>query len=187
MTTEYEKLYRRLLRRETHDSRTTPAVFVATVAAVLAAGTITITVIALAAPGTGETIGNSVMDALGNRLVLTVAATLLLVLGAVAMSLALSPGRRTRHALITNRAGVVVESAGLAESIASTVARNCGLQRRQVRASVHRRRLVTVTVRPISGVPVDADAITEAARSTTSALGLRLRPRVYVSDEGFVA
>ncbi|WP_293696028.1 hypothetical protein [uncultured Agrococcus sp.] len=183
----HERLYRRLLRRETRASRTVPAVIAATCVALLTAGGLVAGGLALFLPERLDTVAATVTDAVNDPVVSVTAGCVLLLLGVVGFLLAILPGRRTRHTLITDRAGVVIESYGLAESVATTVARSCGLQRRQVRASVHRRRLVTIMVRPVSGVAVDHDAVEEAARSTTQALGLRLRPRVLVQREGSVA
>ncbi|HIY67337.1 MAG TPA: hypothetical protein H9830_13810 [Candidatus Agrococcus pullicola] len=184
---EHDRLYRRLLRRETHASRTAPAVAAATLGAVFAPVVIIVGVLALLVPSLFESVVAIVRDAASNPGVAAAVGGALLVVGAVFVLLAILPGRRTRHTLITDRAGVVIESSGLAESIATTVATACRLDRDQVRVSVHRRRLVTVTVRPVSGVSVDRAGIEAATRSTTVTLGLQLQPRVVILREGTLA
>ena len=188
MTSE-GNVYRRVLRRETHASRTAPAVVVAAVLllAILAAGGLTVWA-GLDAGGRdlAGRVGAVLEDAVRNPVVLSVTAAVAALIGIVLLGLALSPGRRARRGRATGRAALLVDDGVLADAVAAAVAARCGLARRQVVVTMARRR-ADVRIRPISGVAVDEHGAKEAAVSALSALGFSAPPAVTILPQGVLS
>lgn len=180
--------YRVLLRSHTRSARAFPAVTVAVIALLLTLGVATLLVWSLIDPPVGTAVRDRVDEAAGRVqpwLQITVGVVLvLLAIGFVV--LALTPGRRHRRVRITERAALVVDDAVIAGGVADIVARDCGLDRRQVSAVVSRRN-VTVRVVPTSGVEVDRDAATRVASDLLERLGFPARVDVSVEKKGVVA
>lgn len=171
--TDHRSLYHRLLRRETHASRSVPTVVVALLLLVLVAWVGTES--ALAALGRPallaslvdlpDTLAATATDA--PALVLAVGAVTVLV-GLVLLVLAVAPGRRGRHALDDARVAAVVDDEVIAAAAARR-ARSAGrLGASQVRAWVSRRRVGLDLVRS-SGVALDDEAVLAAVRDDLAA------------------
>jgi hypothetical protein len=116
---------------------------------------------------------------------LTAAGALLGAAGIMFLVLAAAPGRRSRHALGSPRAAVVADSEVIAAAISRTARRVAGIAPAQVSTTVGSR-AVSVTVRPTSGIPVDADAVKTAVEVelATYALRRRMRSGVHVTTRG---
>jgi hypothetical protein len=188
MTSE-RTIYRRVLRRETHSSRTSAAVVAASVAiAILAAGVIGGVWGLLDPRVVGEArVWFDEAIPVGNRAAASVAAGVIaLLLALVLIALAVGPGRRARRARTTERVALLVDDGVLADAVADAVALRCGIDRRQV-ATTLGRSSVTVRITPTSGIRVDDDAAAAAASSTMTALGFTATPRVRVESGGVVA
>ena len=93
--------------------------------------------------------------------VLVPAGLLVFILGLVLALAAVLPGRRARFAVPNARAAVVVDSEILAATLARRARLAAGVGPEQVLVTVGRRR-VEVSVRPTSGIPVDAEAVRQA-------------------------
>jgi hypothetical protein len=180
------RLYRRIARRETHASRTAPTVVVSGLLILVLLAFLVVTLWYLNSAGghervtswmaRGQTLGTGTVVACG-----VVAA----LVGVWLISLAVTPGRRPRHSRTDDRQVVVVDDGVLADAVATAVARQCGISRRQVAATVGRTRL-DVRLTPFSGQPVDKQAARDAALQVFNALGLHTSTRIVVADRGVV-
>ncbi|GAA4773423.1 DUF6286 domain-containing protein [Microbacterium gilvum] len=86
------------------------------------------------------------------------------VLGLVLLVIAFAPGRRARQELASDTHAVVVDNGVLASAVARRIAEEAGLRPDSVVVGVGHR-AVDVMVRPETGLPVDVDAVREAARA----------------------
>lgn len=186
---EHERLYRRILRRETHSSRTAAVLAVAATLIVLclAVGAAAVrlavdsasreTVVSWASGASGDTFARPAVITGG-----AIAATL----GLWLVLLAMLPGRRARHGRLAGRVALLADDEVTADAIADRVARELGLDRRQVRVTVARR-AAAVKVTPTSGVAVDQHAAARAVDEVVEGLGLALVPLVTVAAQGVLA
>lgn len=116
------------------------------------------------------------------------AAACLVVLGIVALGIAVAPGRRGRRELADARSLVIVEDEVLASGLSRAVASAARVDDDQVRTAVSRRRSVS-RVRPTTGYRPDADR----ARAAAADLIARAAPvpaprsRVLIESEGVPA
>lgn len=187
-----EKLYRRILRRETHSPRTTAAIMVVSLV-VLALAWCTVEIVLslagqpalLVAPA--DAVQTTVrLDRVpqGSLILFGIIAAIVGILLIVA---AVSPGQRARHHRVTDRSAVVVDNRVIASVFAARAASAAGVSPDQVRASVGRRRS-EVRIVPTTGIPVHAAAV-QAAVSTASdndELRPQVRSRVTVATQGVV-
>ena len=172
------KLYRRLVRRSLHRSRSA-AVIVALVVLSLAAIYAGIEA-TLAALGRGPLLVSPVdaMAALEKPTPYVLAgAAVVAVLGIVFLVLALLPGTRGRHEIPNERLAVVVDDGVLAGAIGGVAQRSSGVSPSRVVTSVTRRRGVVV-ITPTSGVPLDSEALASTAQEFVRTL--QPRPAVTV-------
>lgn len=188
MTSE-QATYRRVLRRETHSSRTASAVTAASVAIVI--------LLALVVGGVWGLVDPSVRDMAtewidgafpreSRRTLLVVAGAIAVLIALVLIALAVMPGRRARRARTTERVALLVDDGVLADAVADAVALRCGIDRRQVSTTLGRSRII-VRITPTSGIRVDEAAAAETASDAVSALGFTAAPRVLVATNGVVA
>ncbi|NJI60673.1 hypothetical protein HCX50_14670 [Microbacterium oxydans] len=188
MTNE-QATYRRVLRRETHASRTASSMGVASIGAVL--------LIALLAGAVWWLVDGGFRDTAARRLeeiavgvqqpaVLFGVGGVLTVLAVVLLALALLPGRRARRARITERTALLVDDGVIADSIAAAVARRAGVDRSRVSVFVGRR-TVEVRITPTSGVFVRMADAEDAASDILAGIGFSATPRVVVEPNGVVA
>jgi hypothetical protein len=188
MTNE-QAMYRRVLRRETHASRTASSMVVASVGALL--------LIALLGAAVWWLIDGGFRDAAARALdeasvgvqhpaVLFGIGGALTVLAVVVLALAVLPGRRARRARITERSALLVDDGVIADSIAAAVARRAGVERDRVAVFVGRR-TVEIRITPTSGVFVRVADAEDAANEILTGLGFSATPRVVVETRGVVA
>jgi len=180
--------YRRVLRRSQHRSRSTAVVIALVALIVVLAWVGTESVLAvfglaplLVAPAALlHFIDNP--DSIG-----TAAAGALALLGVVLLAVALSPGRRARHALPDDRMAVVIDDGVLAGAMVRAAVRESRLPASRVTAVVSRRQ-GTVNIVPTSGSLVNAAAITRAVETAVAALDPQpqIRATVNVSERGVV-
>lgn len=181
-------LDRRLTRRLTHRSRSA-SVAVALVLVALGALYVAteIALELLGRPALLVTPGDALATtSAGSPWVLAVAAGAAL-FGVVAIVLAVTPGRRARHALADDRMTVVADDAVLAGTLRRSVAETVGVRRDRVRATLGRRR-ADFGVTPPSGLTIDRAAADARATEVLAALRPRpaVRPRVTVATRGVV-
>ncbi|MFJ2502928.1 hypothetical protein [Microbacterium sp. NPDC087592] len=188
MTNE-QATYRRVLRRETHTSRTVAAMVVASIGALL--------LIALLAGAVWWLVDGGFRDAAARPLeeisvgvqqppVLFTVGGVLTALAVVLLALALLPGRRARRARLTERSALLVDDGVIADSIAAAVARRAGVERSRVAVFVGRR-TVEVRITPTSGVFVRVADAEDAANDILAGIGFSATPRVIVEPNGVVA
>lgn len=181
--------YRRVLRRETHASRTIAAVVVASVTLAVLIAVIVVGIGWLAAPafrdGVTDAVGG-IAELAQQQAVLLAVGVVLVLLSLVLLALAMIPGRRARRARTTDRAALVVDDGVIADSVADQVVRRVGVGRRQVSVTVERS-ITTVRITPTSGLLVDRIAAESAVVETLSGIGFTTAPRIIVAEEGVIA
>jgi hypothetical protein len=170
MSSEYgavDEVTARALRRELHASRAVPSVITGVVVA--AACLLLFLEAVLKAVGDrpflvdpGEAAGwLGRLPAGVPPSILVPAGLLVFVIGCVLFLAAVLPGRRARYAMPGVRTAVVVDAEILASALARRARLTAGVGPEQVLVTVGRR-LVEVSVRPTSGIPVDAAEVREA-------------------------
>jgi hypothetical protein len=184
------RAYRRILRRETHSSRSTAAVVVL-VALIIVSAWVGIEAVFA---GLGrrallfspiDTLG-SVLSAATQQGGLVIAAGIVTaVVGIILVIVGLTPGRRGRHTIDDSRVAVVVDDQVIAASLARQARLAGGLAPGQVNAWVSRRS-ARLTVTPASGTTADEAAVLAAARADLAAgrYTPAVTPHVRVSDAG---
>ncbi|NEM91622.1 hypothetical protein [Galbitalea soli] len=182
------RLYRRIRRRELHRSRSGATVVTLVVVALLAA--LIGTECALAALGRPPLLiapGRLLGLAVSGSAITETAGAVVALLGAVALLLALLPGRRSRHSLAHDRLAVVVDDAVIAGALLRDARRSAALAPDRVAASVSRRR-ASVRLTPTSGIPIDVAAVRESADSLLAELGASpsVRAVVDIASKGEV-
>lgn len=115
------------------------------------------------------------------------AGAVLALLGLVLVVLALAPGRRGRHVIGTGGSAVVVDDAVIASALVRTAAGTAGISPDRAVAHVGRRS-ATVRITPVSGVPVDRDAVQRDVQAAAAGFDLTpaVRPRVVIDRNGRV-
>ncbi|QHC68235.1 hypothetical protein GSU68_17760 [Rathayibacter sp. VKM Ac-2759] len=191
-TTTAGSLYPRILRRETHSSRSGSAIVLAAVLILLFAWLGTEAVIAalgqpalLVAPQDGAT---ALLSAASAPIALTAAAgAVAALIGLVLLVLSFAPGRRGRRIAGSGRTATVVDDRVIAQSVARTAAYASDVDPDQVSVSIGRS-TVGVTVARTSGRSTDIGGIREAvdAELATYDYSPRLRARVRLSEKGTV-
>jgi hypothetical protein len=182
------KLYRRIMRRETHQSRSAASVVVLTVLALGAvyAG-VEIVLALLGAPALLVSPAAAVAAYSAKRVWLPYAGLGAAIVGVVLVLVAVIPTRRARHGAEHERMAIVVDDRVLAGAVSTTSRLAAGVAPGRVRTSVSRRRAL-VSVTPTSGIRVDNQGAQTAAEHTLSELSLtpRVRAIVTVSESGVV-
>ena len=187
-----EGLYRRIRRRETHDSRATPAIVVAVLAVLALAWLVTETVLAasgqrplLLSPAAMVT-GIAGLPSTAVALLIT-AAVVLVVVGLVLVVLALTAGRLGRHVIDGDRAVVVVHDEVIGSALVRTAADRSSTDPDRAVATVGIRR-ATVRITPTSGTPIDREAVAAAVDERARSFGLTpaVSSRVVIDRKGEV-
>lgn len=183
--TDHTHLYRRLLRRETHASRSGAAVTVAVLLAMVLIAAIGFSGWWTFDPMLREnvTTWTASVDIADIALIGGVVALLLALLLIVA---SIAPGRRARHARATDRFAVVVDDGVLADAAAHSVAYRSGLDRGQVSTTVGRRG-VTVRITPTSGVAVDRELVARTAVAAIADAQFDAAATVEIAQRGVIA
>jgi hypothetical protein len=182
--------YRRILRRETHSSRSGAAIVVL-IALILVAAYVGVEAVYA---GLGlhallfsplDVVG-TLLTAAGSRAGLVMAIGIVVgIVGVVLVVIGLAPGRRGRHTIPDSRLAVVVDDQVIASSLARQARRAGALSPGQVNAWVARDS-ARITLTPSSGARADEEAVLAAAEEELTSTGYQpsLRPQVRVSQTG---
>ena len=171
--------YRRIIRRERHESRSVAvSITLALVALGLAYVTVELVLGALELPALLVAPVDVVAVLNGPTIPVIAGAAGAVAIGIVLLVIALAPGRRSRHEIPNSRMAVVVDDVVLAGAIGRVGRVAASVPAQRIRTTVTARR-ATVTITPTSGIDVDATA-TEAATSKLAA-ELALKPPLTVS------
>ena len=185
-------IYTRISRRELHSPRSAAAITVAGVVILLCAwvGTeimlLMINQPALLATPAELAAGVASVSTMPASLLITIALACALV-AVVLLVVAVTPGRRARHLIDSERTVTVVDDEVIASALAGRAARVGGINPDDTRVSISRR-LATVHLVPTSGQPVQRDSVQHAVRDQLDGLHLRptLQTRVVVAHGGKV-
>lgn len=182
----------RITRRETHSPRSALAILLAVTLIVAFAWIGTEIILALlglrallAAPADMFTSAVN-LDEAPSGMVATVGIAVV-VLGLILVIAALSPGRRARHVLETERAATVVDNEVIASALARHASNAGNVDPDNTTVSVSRRRAI-VRLTPASGVTVSKDEVAEVTAGQLESYGLRraVRASVRIAETGRV-
>ena len=182
-------VYRRVLRREMHSSRSGAAVVFAAVVSLALLALIGCAAWAAFDPGFRERASAWLADGIAGldaQSTLTAVGVILLLIGIMLVLAAVLPGRRARHARATERFALVADDGVLADAAADAVSRECALGRRQVSTTMARRSLA-VHVTPISGILVDRERAARAASEALAGAGFDAAVKVDIARDGVIA
>lgn len=191
-------VYRRVLRRETHPSRSVVAVVLSVIVCLLLLAASTACVwwlFDLGARRQAEQSGAQMLQAFDTvrlfglplgEVLLGTAGVLAAVLGLLLVFAALLPGRRSRRGRSGERCAVLVDDGVLADAMADTTAARCGIDPSQVQVRL-RGRIAHVRVTPTSGVPVNPETVRRVVHGSSRDIGFELTPRVRILEEGVLA
>jgi hypothetical protein len=170
-----DRVHHRLLRRETHVSRSV-AVTVTMVGVVLAAAAVALAAVLVLldrrlAGFDPRTVVDATLAAPAGTLLPAVVGigALVALLGLVVLLLGLLPRRRPRHTMSSERFAVVVDDEVIA-SAAARAARSVTRLGTEATVGTVGRRTAEVVVRPAAGVDVPVVAVTEAVRAEVAAI-----------------
>ncbi|MBB4071412.1 DUF6286 domain-containing protein [Canibacter oris] len=190
MTTNTNSQYSRMLRRETHSSRSILVSVFAVILLLTSFWLITEVVLFLFGnPGLLVPARTFAAVAADPN---TLAPMWQLVLGAIALLLGImlllvgmKPGWRHRHSTVQNPCAIVVDDRALASGLAAAAAREAGVPVDQVRVAASKRQVV-VDLQPTSGLVPDKEAAQAAMHTELTKLGLQpqLKAKVRVAKEG---
>jgi hypothetical protein len=181
--------YRRILRRETHSSRSGIAVTLAVLLILVFAWIGTESV--LAAVGTAPLLvapadaASAVLGAAGAPVgTLTAIGVVVAIIGLVLIVVSLAPGRRGRRAAGADRTAAVVDDRVIARSLARTASFAGDVHPDRVNVSVGKK-VALVEIDPVTGRTADLRSIEEAVRDEISGYDYTpaLRPRVKLSKK----
>jgi hypothetical protein len=184
--------YARITRRETHSPRSALAIVIAVALIVVFAWIGTEIVLAvlglpalLVAPLDMFTSAVDLTDAPVG--IVAPAGIVAALIGLVLIVVALSPGRRARHVLGTERAATVVDNEVIASALARHASHAGDVDPDNTTVSVSHR-LAVVQLTPTSGVPVDRDRVAGAVDEQLRSYDLRpaLRARVRIAEKAKV-
>lgn len=188
-----DRLYARIVRRETHSPRAGLGILFAVVLVLVIAWLGTESVLAalglpalLVAPG--DALASALaLPSLVEPNLLAITGIAVAVIGLLLVIHAVAPGRRAFHAGQAGRTALVVDNRAIATDIAARVGRATALAADQVVVVVGHR-TVEVRVRPTSGHPVDKDAVDAAVTAEIERLALSpaLRHTVTIEKSGVV-
>ncbi len=189
---ENDRLYARIVRRETTSPRSTIAIVLAIVIALLCAYAIVETILHMIGEAPLLASPPSMADALvaapsyvAGAVIAAGAAAAVLGLWLVIVSL--TPGRRPRHVIQTERTATVVDDEVIASSIARHASYEGNVDPDNARVSVSRRR-ATVELVTGSGRSVDRESVSTAVSRQLEAYGVSptLSSRISVRTAGKV-
>jgi len=187
------RIYRRVLRRETHSSKAGLAIAVAVVLILALAYVAAECVLALlrlppllvapkaallAVVALPATVASATLIAVGS---------VVAVFGLVILIAALTPGRRLDHLAKPGRIAVAVDNRAVASAIAYRASSAAGIDPDQVVVTVGRR-VADVRLQPTSGWPIDRPAVEAAVSQEITRMDLTpaLRQSVTISTSGVV-
>ncbi len=181
----------RIVRRETHSSRAVPATITAILllAAVAWAGVeILLSLLEsdplLVSPAAAESWLLGLPDAT-LQAGLAAAGIGLGIIGLVFLGLAVSPGRKGKHALASDRSAVVADDRVIASAISRQASLAAGLSPDQVVTTIGTR-TVEVTLHPSTGRPVDRAPVLDAVAQELDRYQLKPAPKtkVRITEKG---
>lgn len=184
--------YPRIIRRETHSPRSTLAIVLAVVLILVFAWVGTEIVLALLHLRALLVSPSAMFEAAVNLVslptaIVAAAGVVVALVGLILVIAAVSPGRRARHALDTQRAATVVDNEVIASALARHASNAGNVDPDNATVSVsHRRAVVHLT--PASGVPVNEAEVAEAVDQQLDSYGLRptVRATVRIADRAVV-
>lgn len=190
--TTYRSTYQRISRRELHSPRSVAAITLA-ILAIVVLGWLIIEIVSnlLGRPGLLATPAGMAGAVAG---ISSAPAVLIAGLGAAGVLLgllllvvAVTPGRRSRHVLKTERAATIVDDEVIASALAREAARVAGLAPDNARVTVTPGRAL-VHLTPTSGTAIDQQAVLAAVRNQIDTFGLlrALRAEITVAPNGSV-
>lgn len=187
---QQDRTLARILRRETHSSRSVAAIIVALGLLFLVLWFGVETALAgLRLPqlwARPSTVLQLVASLPGLQPGLLVAGGVLIALiGLFLVLAAVMPGRRARHRLESDRCAVVVDDGVIATAVAQRVSQLVGIDPRQIRVLMGSRDLV-VRVVPSSGIRPRPEEILTAATRALASHGLDLPVKVSFSKTGVI-
>ncbi|AMM20167.1 hypothetical protein AX769_08295 [Frondihabitans sp. PAMC 28766] len=193
MSTSTPSIYRRIIRRETHSSRSGIAITIAVILILVAAWIGTESVLALLTqPALLVTPAAMLNSALTLAtavpvVLLIIGGIVLAIIGIIIIVVSLKAGRKSRHAAPTDRTAAVVEDRAIASSLARAVSYASDLDPDQVVVTIGKH-TAQVRVRPTSGRPVDRAAVQDAVDDELSDYQLSpgLRTRIDIDKKGVV-
>lgn len=175
----------RIIRRETHASRSAASILAALLVTVVAVYMVLEAALKafgqqpwLVSPEQAWEWIRDLPDG-ANPLMLAAIGALLALLGLFFFLSAVLPGRRSRHVIPNERAAVVVDNEVIASSLARRARLAASLTAEQVLVTVSRR-VVEVNVRPTSGIPVQEAAIAAAVEDELRRTSVEPMPDVRV-------
>lgn len=175
----------RVMRRESHSSRSVAAAVVLLLVIVLLAWIATETILrslelpALIAPPGAMATWLAELPQSGQDAAIVAGSVVVGLIGVACVILALAPGRLAKQRVKSEAPAILVDNGALASAIAQGVANDLSFDRREVSVGVGHR-VVDVTIRPSFGVEVDRTAVSESAVRELSRIGLEREPRVRV-------
>lgn len=185
-----ESIYRRILRRETHSSRSGAAIVVLIVLVLVAAY---VGVEAVYAALGMRALLFSPLDVLSTLLsaassqggLLIAVGIVTAVVGVILVIIGVTSGRRGRHTIDDSRVAVVVDDQVIAAALSRSARTAAGLAPGQVTTWVARRS-ARITVTPASGVRADEETVLAAARAELSATAYQppVTPEVKITSTG---
>ncbi|OII10936.1 hypothetical protein BIU97_08635 [Curtobacterium sp. MCBA15_009] len=184
---------RRIRRRSVHRSRSTAVAVSLVVLALVAAWIGTESVLRalgraplLADPQTA--VDTALQPDTAFVTIIEVVAVVLVVLGIVLIVLALKPGRQHRSVVEHDRGAVVIDTRIVASTAANAAGTAAGVPEGNASATARGRR-TDVRIVPVTGIPVDEQAVHDAVRDRLSGLDERFgrNVRVRVEEKGTLA
>ena len=180
-----DRALERVVRRESHSSRSIAATVVLVLVVVLLAWVATETVLRalelpalLAPPGALATWIAGLPSSVPVS-ALVAGGVVAGLIGLACIVLAIAPGRLAKQRLKGDGPAVLVDNGALAASVAQGVASDLSFDRREISVGVGHR-VIDVTVRPAFGVEVDRSAVSASAAREIERFGLVREPRVRV-------
>lgn len=184
-------LYRRILRREQHSSRSGSTIVVLVLLTLVVAYVgVEAVYAALGRPAlvfspvdVVSTLSSAVDG--GSTGIVIGAGVVAALVGLVLIVLALTAGRRGRHTIDDDRVAAVVDDGVIASSLARTARVSGRLSDQQVKAWVSRRQ-AQIDLTPTSGVAVDDGSVHSATRDELDSIAYRpaISARVRVTNNG---
>jgi hypothetical protein len=183
-----QRLYRRLVRRTAHRSRSLAVIVALVASAILVAyAGVELVLAALGQPALLLSPKDAIEKVEHPGTIALAAAAVALVLGVILLIIAFASGRRARHELPDERMAVVIDDQVLAGAISKVARTEARVPDQRVSTSVSRRRAI-VRVTPTSGQPLDRAALTTVAETVVSSLNPspHVRIAVAIAEKGVV-
>lgn len=191
--TTHDRIYRRVLRRETHSSKAGLAITLGVILIITFVYIGAECVLALmqsppllVAPKSAALAVIALPRSVSTVALIVIGAAVAVV-GLIILIAALTPGRRLDHVGRPGRTAVAIDNRAIASAIARSASRAAGVDPDRVVVTVGRRRAV-VRIQPTSGWPVDVAAVDEAVASEIERMNVSpaLRQSLEIAKTGLV-